>query len=137
MTNTGPDQQQLDALITAFFKAFDNTDSPADLSVLHNMFVPDGIIVNNTNQPPAICSPASFIPPRQQMFDDGALVNFREWEIEAETTIVGSIAHRKTLYGKSGTVRGEAVNTRGHKSFQFIKTEAGWKITALSWWDEV
>jgi ribosomal-protein-serine acetyltransferase len=131
------EKQQIDALIDAFFTAFDNTNGRNDLTVLYDMFLPEAIIVNNTGDQPAVYSPTSFVPPRQRMFDEGNLVDFKEWEMEAETTIFGSVAHRKTVYGKSGIVSGSKVDCKGHKSFQFVMTEQGWKITALSWWDEV
>ncbi len=129
-------QYQLGKLVRQFFAAFDNTSGATDLTVLYDMFLPEAIIVNNTNQPAAIYSPATFIPPRQEMFDTGVLENFKEWEIESDTTVIGRVAHRRSVYGKSGIVHGEAVDCIGHKSFQFVLTADGWRISALCWWDE-
>lgn len=130
------DEKQIDALIAAFFQVFDNRHGSADLTALYDMFMSEGIIINNTGKTPAVYMLATFVPTRQMMFENGEIIDFREWEIEAETTVIGSIAHRKTLYGKQGVVRGEHVDSKGHKSFQLIRTDQGWKITALSWWDE-
>lgn len=126
----------LDSLVQRFFAAFDNTGGNTDLSVLHDMFLPEAIIINNTNQPAAVYAPTTFIPPRQEMFDTDVLENFKEWEIEADTVVIGRVAHRRSMYGKSGKIRGVTADCVGHKSFQFVQTESGWKISALSWWDE-
>ena len=132
----GDELRQIDGLTKRFFQAFDNTVHPADLTVLYDLLISEAVIINTTPDPIAVYSPSSFIPPRQEMFDTGKLQNFKEWEISSRTVIKGRVAHRQSVYGKTGSVKGEAVNMVGHKSIQFVNTDNGWKISALSWWDD-
>ncbi len=70
------------------------------------------------------------------MFNDGSLSDFIEEEIFERTEIFGNIAHRLSLYKKSGLMNGKEFKNKGIKTIQFIKTTAGWKISSVAWDDE-
>ncbi|MBK3494158.1 hypothetical protein JFL43_04645 [Viridibacillus sp. YIM B01967] len=63
-------------------------------------------------------------------------MNFKEEEVYEITEIFGNIAHRFSLYRKIGVLAGEAFDTMGMKTMQFIRTPCGWKISSIAWDDE-
>jgi hypothetical protein len=70
------------------------------------------------------------------MVDAGELTCFREAETAEITEIFGNVVHRFSTYEKSGVNSGMEIRGRGIISIQFIKTEAGWKISSMAWDDE-
>jgi hypothetical protein len=127
----------IDALATAFFALFSNKNGVRpDLTDLHKLFVPEGRIIKATGSSPEICTLQEFIEPRQAWLSGGILVDFEEWEESERTLIFGHIAHRISVYGKSGRLSGQWFSTRGLKSTQFIHTPQGWKMLSAVWDDE-
>ena len=48
----------------------------------------------------------------------------------------GNIAQRWCTYEKSGRLNSVAFHATGTKTIQFIKTAAGWRISAVAWDDD-
>ena len=48
----------------------------------------------------------------------------------------GDIAQHFGGYAKSGIQDGTPFTGRGMKTMQFVRTSAGWRITAVAWDDE-
>jgi len=48
----------------------------------------------------------------------------------------GNVAHRFSSYAKRGTTNDGSIDVRGAISTQFIRTEAGWRISSMAWDDE-
>lgn len=136
-SDTASTKAVLDGLTQAFFRAFDNRNGRRpDLASLHDLFIAQAMIVKNSGAAPEICTLAQFIEPREQLLSDGCLIDFFEVELRERTEIFGRIAQRFCLYRKSGTLRGQAFETRGMKTLQFLETSAGWKISSVAWDDE-
>ena len=129
--------QELDSLATRFFKAvsFETGETPP-YGDIHGLFIAAGLLIKNTAATPEISTVAQFIAPRQALVASGELTRFKEWELSQTTQIFGNIAHRYSAYGKAGTQNGKAFEARGVISTQFIKTPAGWKMSAMAWDDE-
>ncbi|MFE6774527.1 GNAT family N-acetyltransferase [Streptomyces sp. NPDC057702] len=129
-------QAELDRLMGVFVGAFDNTGAHVpDLGVIRDVFVPRGRIIANVGDEPVIYDLDAFIEPRQRMLTDGTLTEFREWEVAERTEIFGSIAHRFSQYRKSGYHHGTWFEGSGHKTTQFLRTPAGWRMSSLAWDD--
>ena len=127
----------LDELVEAFFDLFSVVDGcKVDLSKVYQLFIPQGLIIKNVSGTPEIYNLQQFIEPREKMLNEGVLVDFREEELSERTEIFGNIAHRFSLYRKSGVMSGVPFETKGMKTIQFIKTPEGWKISSLAWDDE-
>lgn len=77
----------------------------------------------------------AFIAPREKILIDGTLAEFSEWEVAERTEINGSIAHRFSHYRKSGVLDGEWFEGSGHKTIQFVRTPAGWRMSSMAWDD--
>ncbi|MFJ5775351.1 GNAT family N-acetyltransferase [Streptomyces sp. NPDC093094] len=130
-------QAELDRLMGVFTGAFTNTGGRRpDLGVLREVFVPQGRIIANVGAEPVIYDLDSFIEPRQRMLTDGTLTEFSEHEVAERTEIHGSVAHRFSRYRKSGCHHGEWFEGTGHKTVQFLRTPAGWRMSSLAWDDE-
>ena len=128
---------QIDAIIAAFFGAFDNRNgrSPS-LDDLTCLFLPGALIVRDTGPDCEHCSVAQFAAPRLQLLTNGSLVGFHEWETEHSTQVTGSVAVRASRYRKQGTFHGRPYEGTGQKFFQLGRLAAGWRISAIAWADD-
>ncbi|MEC0227281.1 hypothetical protein [Paenibacillus alba] len=131
------DKQNIDKLTEMFFNSFTNKNGmKPNVRGLHQLFIPNGIIIKTCGVKPEIYNLEQFIEPREKLLNDGLLIDFKEEEVSETTEIFGNIAHRFSLYQKSGLLSGVSFETKGMKTIQFIKKEDGWKISAVAWDDE-
>ncbi len=131
------DRKEIDQLTTSFFNVFTTINGKIpDVKELRNMFVSDGIITNNTSANSIHYDLDSFIISRESILMDGTLINFKEGEISHKTEVYRNIAHRFSLYKKSGTLNGVHFKNIGMKTIQFIKSSEKWKISSVAWSDE-
>jgi hypothetical protein len=131
------DKQCIDALTTELFRIF----SPApgttvSLQRIHDLFIPQGIIVRTCGPNAEVFSISEFIVPRERMLNDGTLVDLCEHEEWETTEIFGNVAQRFLAYRKTGVLHGEHFNTRGMQTIQFVRKDAEWKMSAMAWDDE-
>ncbi|MEV8533651.1 GNAT family protein [Streptomyces sp. NPDC051211] len=127
---------ELDGLMRTFLGAFTNTGgSRPNVGVVREVFIPQGTIVSNAGAEPVVYDLDAFIEPRQKILTDGTLTEFSEWEVAERTEIFGSIAHRFSEYRKSGFLDGAWFEGSGHKTTQFLRTPAGWRMSSLAWDD--
>lgn len=128
---------ELDRLIAEFMASFTNTGGRTpDLEGIRRLFIPEGRIISTVGPIPVIMDLDAFIEPRRSMLTDGTLTEFSEWEISERTEIFGSVAHRFSVYAKSGVLNGHHFEAGGQKSTQFLRTPAGWRICSMAWDDE-
>ena len=128
---------ELDRLTTEFFLAVSFEEgAPPMYENIYELFIESGLLVKNTGSAPEINTVQHFIEPRVVAVRNGELTRFHEIELSETTEIFGNVAHRFNSYAKSGTIKGIPFTGRGMVSTQFIKTTAGWKISAMAWDDE-
>lgn len=134
---TAGDRAEIDRLMGLFMDSFTNTGGRcADLRIIRELFVPEGRIISNVGNDPVVMDLDAFVEPRQKMLTDGTLTEFSEWEVSGRTEIFGSVAHRFTEYRKSGVRDGARFEGHGHKTTQFLRTRAGWRMSSMAWDDE-
>lgn len=133
----GEVKTELDRLAGAFFRAvsFEPGESPRYHEIF-GLFVERGLLIKNVGASPEIASVRSFIEPREELVRSGTLTRFEEHELSESTAIFGNVAHRFSVYAKSGTSGGASFATRGVVSTQFVHTPDGWKMSAMAWDDE-
>jgi hypothetical protein len=130
------DKAELDKLTNDFFDLFTNVGGRApELSRIHGLFIPEGIVIRNVGGNTEIFSLETFIAPRQKILTDGTLADFQEEEVTEKTDIAGAIAQRFSTYKKQGKLNGKPFESHGVKSLQFIRTKNTWKISAVAWDD--
>ena len=130
-------KEEIDQLIATFFGLFNNRGgSPPDLARVRELFVREGLIAKCVASTPEISTLEDFIAPRRELLSSGTLTDFEEVETSETTQVFGHIAHRLSIYQKSGVLRGTPFVTRGVKSFQLLETPAGWRILSMTWDDE-
>lgn len=128
---------EIDQLTAVFFQAFTNRGvGRVDFSGLPRLFLPEALIIKSCGAPAEIYDLEGFLAPRERLLNSGSLVDFEEEEVEESTSIFGNIAQRFSLYQKSGVLDGKPFETRGMKTFQYLRTSAGWRISSVSWDDE-
>jgi hypothetical protein len=128
-------KSEIDAVTAEFFGAFDNRGGkPADVDRIRRLMLPGGVIVV-TRPTYTAYTVEEFIAPRELLLSDGRLVEFSEWETSERTDIVGDLATRTGEYQKSGLLNGEPYGGVGTKTFQFVRTPDGWRITSFAWFD--
>lgn len=130
-----PEADGIEKVVAAFFAAFSNANGSAPVDTLYEICLPKAVIVNVTNTEPAIYSLEQFIEPRRTLLSSGSLIDFREYEVSAETAVHGPIAQRTSRYEKSWTENGVSKHGAGTKVFSFVLTPRGWKIASVLWHD--
>jgi len=130
-------KRELDRLMEAFFRAvsFEQGERP-NYDDIYRLFIENGLLIKNSLATPEIANVAQFIEPRQATIRAGELTSFRELELSEVTEIFGNVAQRFSAYAKSGITNGVAFTARGMIATQFIRTPAGWKMSAMAWDDE-
>lgn len=130
------DQAEIDELTRQFFDLFTNTnDRIPPIQYIKQLFLPTGILINNTSGTPAVYNLDQFIAPRAQILTDGTLREFTEKETAHHTEIHNNIAQRSCHYEKSGILNGEPFIGEGRKLMHFIKKNNSWMLTAVVWSD--
>ena len=131
------DRAAIAGIVRTFFAAFTSgPDSAARLDALKEAFLPEAVIVRTCGAEPAAYDVDGFIAPRQALLSGGTLTDFREWELSGHTEVFGDIAQHFCGYAKAGVQDGLPFTARGMKTLQFVRTPAGWRISAAAWDDE-
>jgi hypothetical protein len=131
------DRAEIAGLVRTFFAAFTSgPDCAGRLDALRQAFLPEAVIVRTCGGPPAVYDVDGFLTPRQALLTGGTLVDFTEWELSGRTEVFGDIAQHFCGYAKSGVQDGIPFTGRGMKTLQFVRTPAGWRISAAAWDDE-
>lgn len=130
-------EAELAHLIGSFFATvtFPEGGTP-DYRRLHDLFIPQGLLIRNSGSDPATYGVRAFVHERGALVAAGRLTAFEEHEISATTERWGNVAHRLSAYGKSGVQDGRAFSGRGIITTQFVATGAGWRISSMAWDDE-
>jgi hypothetical protein len=131
------DKAAIDELTARFYALFTNRNgTSANVQQIHELFIPGGIIVMTCGEVPVVYDLDGFIEPRVRLLRDGELLEFEEKELDERTSIMGYVAQRFSVYGKSGILRGEPFASRGIKTMQFVRANGEWKMSAVAWDDE-
>ncbi len=131
------DVAAIDAIVRTFFAAFTSgPQSAARLDALREVFLPRAVIVRTCGGEPAVYDVDSFIEPRRALLSGGMLTDFSEWAEPGRTEVFGDIAQHFCRYAKAGVQDGKPFTGRGMKTIQFVRTGAGWRISAAAWDDE-
>ncbi|WP_440975291.1 hypothetical protein [Pseudoxanthomonas winnipegensis] len=131
------DQAEIDALLAAFYGAFDNRGGRAiPAEALRDMFLPEAIVTRAAGSGTDTMTVDSFIAPRARMLSDGTLTDFHEWETHARTQVLRDIACRHSTYEKRGLYQGAPYDGGGAKLFQLVRTLRGWRIASIAWEDD-
>jgi hypothetical protein len=127
----------LDALLSTFFSSvsFNEGERP-DYDAVRALFIKRGLLIKNIAGATEVLSVDEFISPRQAMVDEGVLTSFLEKQVSATTSVFGAVAHRMSVYTKSGVQHGEEFAARGVILTQFVDTDGTWRISSMTWDDE-
>jgi hypothetical protein len=135
--HTDADRAAIAAIVRTFFAAFTSgPDVESRLDALREVFLPEALIIRTCGGEPTVYDVDSFIEPRQALLSGGGLVGFSEWELSGHTEVFGDIAQHFCSYAKEGVQDGTPFAGRGMKTMQFVRTSAGWRISAAAWDDE-
>ncbi|WP_281987544.1 GNAT family N-acetyltransferase [Aquimarina aggregata] len=131
------DLSKIDKLTTSFFSLFSNINGQIpNVKKVKDLFISQGILINNSNESQEIYNLEDFIIPREEILTNGTLVDFNEFEISHTTEVFDTIAHRFSLYQKSGKSNGIPFEPKGMKTIQFVKINQNWKISSVVWSDQ-
>ena len=123
-------------LVRCFFAAFTSGDrAESGIEALRAAMLPDAIVVRTCGQTPTVYGVESFLAPRHRLLTDGSLTEFTEQAGRGRIDVFGDIGHWFGHYTKDGLLHGEPYPGAGMKSIQFVRTAAGWRISAAAWDD--
>src|SRR4051794_35150195 len=113
---------ELKRLTGEFFRAvsFEPGGKPP-YHLIPSLFIEQGLLIKNVGDVCEISSVSQFIAPRQALVDSGELTRFHEAELSDTTVVFGNVAHRYSMYEKSGTQKGQSFKARGMISTQFVR----------------
>ena len=136
-TGIDADRAAVEGLVQTFFAAFvSGPDLDARLDALRAILLPRAVIVRTCGLEPAVYDVESFIGPRRELLSGGRLTDFGEWAVSGRTEIFGDIGQHFCRYAKSWVEDGVPVSGGGMKTFQFVRTGAGWRVSAAAWDDD-
>ncbi|SDJ35471.1 protein of unknown function [Frankineae bacterium MT45] len=131
------DRIEIAAIVRTFFEAFTSgPDVKARLEAMRRTFLPEAVIVRTCGTEPTVYGVESFIAPRLALLTGGTLTEFSEWELQGRIETFGDIAQYFGSYAKAGVQDGVPFTAKGMKTLQFVRTSAGWRISAAAWDDE-
>lgn len=132
-----PDHDEVLATVDTFFAAFVSGPGVVDGAVrLRGVLDPGAVIVRAGDAAPTTYSVDTFVEPRVELLQSGALEDFREWVTGARVDLSGDIAQVWCTYAKEWVADGERQQGNGTKSIQLVRTRDRWRITAVVWEDE-
>jgi len=127
----------LDRTIVAFFRAVSfEPGLPPAYERLRELFIARGLLINNTGSSTEISDLEQFIGIRQARFRAGEVTHYRVEEVSETTAIFGNVAHRASVFKRSGTRDNKTFETRGMIFTQFVRTPGGWLMSAAAWDDQ-
>ncbi len=131
------DKSLIDDLIQKFFAIFDNKNNHQhDWDLIYRICIPETTIIRKNGFGQTVYDLKNFIEPRKIILSDGTLTEFEEFEIEEQTIINTNIAQRRSRYQKNGYLENQFFSELGTKFFNLVRTEKGWKISAVLWEDD-
>ncbi|MBS1522837.1 MAG: hypothetical protein JST50_17690 [Bacteroidetes bacterium] len=128
---------EIDYLVKDFYQAisFDHS-APPDFTPVKILFYGTGILINNTFSRPITFTAESFIKAMESQVADGAIEQFVQRELHANTEIFGKIAHRISVYEYNFADHKMPKLPRGINFIQFVQIEGHWRILSMAWSDE-
>ena len=127
---------EIDALVEAFYAAFDNRGGRAPAGdALRALFAPEATITRVDGGAAETWDADGFVTPRVELLTDGRLLEFHEWETESRTHVAGHIASRWSVYEKEGLLGGADYRGGGQKLIQLRRDAGRWLISSLLWED--
>ncbi|SHF72928.1 protein of unknown function [Jatrophihabitans endophyticus] len=135
------DRAAVAALVRTFFAAFaSGPDLDDRVAALRAAFLPGAIVVRTCGTEPVGYDVDAFLEPRRALLAGEiawqTVARFREWELTGRTDVFGDVAQHFCSYAKEWVEDGVRVTGRGMKTLQFVRTAAGWRISAGAWDDE-
>lgn len=130
-------RQEVGRLVQAFFDAVSFAPGRAPrYATLHDLFVEQGLLINNAGAAPEVMPVANFIRSRQASYDSGSVVRFEVTELADTTELFGSVAHRASAFVRRGVRDGQPFELRGMIFVQCLHTPQGWKLVSVAWDDQ-
>jgi len=127
----------IEVVINSLYKniSFQKNEHP-DLDKLKELFLDEARLIRTTKDSFEVMSVAEFISNFNTRLDDGAFIEFREYEIKRKIEIFGGIAHVFSTYQTDFETPGGKLNARGINSIQLIEINGEWKVVNIFWYNE-
>ena len=127
----------IEVVINSLYKniSFQKNERP-DLDKLKELFLDEARLIRTTKDSFEVMSVAEFISNFNTRLDDGAFIEFREYEIKRKIEIFGGIAHVFSTYQTDFETPGGKLNARGINSIQLIEINGEWKVVNIFWYNE-
>lgn len=131
------DQAVIDKLVSELYDliSFDDKKEP-QIDKLRNLFLENSRMINTDPEISVNMTVDEFIDSFNEARTVGGLKQFEEREIVHRTEIFGRVAHRFSTYEARFDVKSPEPAAVGINSIQFVKTDDGWKISAMCWFNQ-
>lgn len=137
MRATPQQESEIGTVLAAFLQtvSYEVGELPAYGRLLE-LFRPDGVLVRAGGEDPPAWPVRRFVADREQALAQGRQTRFVEQEQSSCTDVFGAVAHRLSVYAKSGVLDGEPFSARGVISTQLVHAQGRWQISSMVWDDE-
>ena len=128
---------EIDYLTKDFYQAISFGQSPPpDFTPVKILFYGAGILINNSFSKPITFTAESFVNAMESQVADGAIEQFMQRELHANTEIFGKVAHRISIYEYNFADHEMPKLPRGINFIQFVQIDGHWRILSMAWADE-
>jgi len=103
---------------------------------LKDLLLDDARMINTDPEIPVNFGVGEFIESFKDALSAGALKEFNEKEVSHKTEIFGRIAQRFSTYEARFDAGAKEPAAVGINSIQFVKTDEGWKVSGMCWFNQ-
>lgn len=137
MTDLNDNLKAIDELTGELYGciSFLEGDKP-QLERLRELLLKEARMINTDPEIPVNLGVEEFIESFNEALTVGGLKEFNEKEIFHKTDIFGRIAHRFSTYEARFDAESMAPAAVGINSIQFVKTDEGWKVSGMCWFNQ-
>ena len=137
MTDSNEDLEAIDRLAKDLYECISFVEGgKPEVEKLRELLIKEARMINTDPEIPVNFGVEEFIESFNEARTVGGLKEFHEKEIAHTTDIFGRIAQRFSTYEARFEIDSRIPAAVGINSIQFVKTDEGWKVSGMCWFNQ-